>query len=399
MQAIILAGGFGTRLQTIVKNTPKPMAPIDNRPFLFYLLSYLKKCGFKEVILSVGYLKEQIKESFGNEFFGLNIKYAFENEPLGTGGAIINSLEYVKTNEPLFVLNGDTFLELDYKKLIAHHNKRKSDFTIALNQMNDCSRYGMVKIDKHDVIVEFEEKSPQKQKGLINGGIYVINPKIFSNYNLEKRFSFETDFLTKFTRELKINAYKNECYFIDIGIPEDYHRAQKEIPAIVKNKALFLDRDGVINIDYGYVHKKEDFHFINGIFELCQKAQNDGYLIIIVTNQSGIAKGYYTEEQFLELTKWMEDKFKQKDIFITKTYYCPYHTNARIAQYKKDSQDRKPNPGMLLKAIKEFNIDPRESILIGDKESDVLAAKNAQIKEKVYLKHNNINNQLESIQL
>lgn len=388
MQAIILAGGFGTRLQAVVKDKPKPMAPIAKRPFLFYLLSYLKKHHFSDIVLSVGYLKEQIEEYFGNNFLGLNIKYAIENEPLGTGGAIINSLKLIDESKPVVILNGDTFLEIDYQKLIANHQKNKANFTIALKEMNDCSRYGKVEINQNDIITDFKEKSNNQEQGFINSGIYVINPKIFDKYKnkLTKEFSFEAGFLAKFTKELEINAFKVTNYFIDIGIPEDYQRAQNGITKLTKNKALFLDRDGVINVDHGHVGKVEDFDFIDGIFELCQKAQNKGYLIIIVTNQAGIAKGYYTEEQFLKLTNWLENEFKKKGVHITKTYYCPYHIDAKIAKYKKDSPDRKPNPGMLLKAIDEFNIDPKKSILIGDKESDIEAGKRSGIKNNIYLK-------------
>ncbi len=120
-----------------------------------------------------------------------------------------------------------------------------------------------------------------------------------------------------------------------LAFPKDYQKAQSEIPKRAKNKALFLDRDGVVNIDHGHVGKIEDFDFMEGIFELCQKAQNAGYLIIIVTNQAGIAKGYYTEEQFVTLNNWMKNEFKKKGIYITKTYYCPYHIDAKIAKYKK----------------------------------------------------------------
>lgn len=383
MQAIILAGGFGTRLQQTVKNTPKPMAPIGNKPFLFYLLSYLKKHHFTDVVFSVYYLKEQIEQYFGNNFLGLNIQYAIENEPLGTGGAIINSLKYTNKDKPLAILNGDTFLEIDYQKLIKNHQDSKSNLTIALNKVDNCSRYGVVQTDKKNLITEFKEKSNNQEQGFINSGIYIINPKIFSNYDIKKKFSFETDFLVTFTKELKINSFKAKDYFIDIGIPEDYQKAQNEIPKRTKNKALFLDRDGVINVDHGHVGKIENFDFIDGIFDLCKKAQHKGYLIIIVTNQAGIAKGYYTEDEFLELTKWMENEFKKKGVLITKTYYCPYHIDAKIAKYKKDSEDRKPNPGMILKAIEKFNIDPKNSILIGDKESDIEAGKNAKLEHNI----------------
>ncbi|MES2677064.1 MAG: D-glycero-beta-D-manno-heptose 1,7-bisphosphate 7-phosphatase [Pseudomonadota bacterium] len=379
MQAIILAGGFGTRLQSIVKDVPKPMADINGLPFLSYLFTYLKNHNITDVVLSVGYLHQKIIDYFGNSYLGINIKYAIETEPLGTGGAILNSLKFIDQNQPVIILNGDTFLQIDYQKLSDFHEQKESDLTIVLRHLEDCSRYGSVTIDDKNSIVNFSEKNLTTKSGYINGGIYVINPKIFSNYNLPNKFSFEQDFLSKYLKATKPFGFIAEEYFIDIGIPEDYQKAQDQLPEIIKHKALFLDRDGVINIDHGYVGKKEDFHFIDGIFELCQKAQNAGYLIIIVTNQAGIAKGYYSEEQFLELTKWIEGEFLKHNIKITKTYYCPYHIEGVVEKYKQDSFDRKPNPGMLLKAIKEFNIDPVKSVMIGDKESDILAAERANI--------------------
>ena len=379
MQAIILAGGFGTRLQSVVKDIPKPMANIGELPFLAYLFTYLKNYNITDIVLSVGYLHKKITDYFGNSYIGINIKYAIEKEPLDTGGAIINSLQFIDQNQPVIVLNGDTFLQIDYQKLVSFYDKSNSDLTIVLRNVEDSSRYGSVEIDDKNLIVNFIEKNIQQKSGYINGGIYILNPKIFSNYNLAKKFSFEQDFLCEHTASIKPSGFVSKDYFIDIGIPEDYKKAANELPKIIKNKALFLDRDGVINVDYGHVGKIENFHFIDGIFELCQEAQSKGYLIVIVTNQAGIAKGKYTEEQFLELTKWMENEFLNYKIKIAKTYYCPYHEKAAIKQYKQDSFDRKPNPGMLLKAIKEFNIDPRKSIMIGDKESDIEAAEVAEI--------------------
>ncbi len=150
------------------------------------------------------------------------------------------------------------------------------------------------------------------------------------------------------------------------------------------NSALFLDRDGVINIDYGYVHKKNNFVFNEGIFELVSYANSKGYLVIIITNQAGIAKGIYSENDFHVLTKWMTKQFSLKNGKIEKTFYCPFHKNGIIQKYKKISKDRKPSPGMILKACKEFNIDPLKSLLVGDKESDIQAGISANISKSIF---------------
>jgi D-glycero-D-manno-heptose 1,7-bisphosphate phosphatase len=140
-----------------------------------------------------------------------------------------------------------------------------------------------------------------------------------------------------------------------------------------RDKALFLDRDGVINVERGYVHRPESFEFIPGIFELCRAAQSLGYLLIVVTNQAGIARGYYSEADFGALTDWMMDRFMEQNIEIARVYYCPYHPVFGVGEYQRDSPDRKPNPGMLLRAKSEWNLDMASSILIGDKASDMEA--------------------------
>ena len=141
------------------------------------------------------------------------------------------------------------------------------------------------------------------------------------------------------------------------------------------NKAIFLDRDGVVNVEKNYVYKIEDFEFIDGIFDLCRKYQEQGYLLFIITNQAGIARGYYTEEQFFSLTDWMVNKFREQEITITKVYFCPHHP-----EFTGECECRKPNPGMILQAAKEFDIDLSESVLIGDKESDMEAGERAGVE-------------------
>ena len=382
MQVIILAGGFGTRLQSVVKDVPKPLADIAGKPFLSYLLTHLKKHGATDIVLSVGYLQDKIIEYFSDSYLGMNISYAKENKPLGTGGAILNSLQYMDQEKPVVVVNGDTFLQINYEELLTFYKEQKSNLALVLRKMDDCSRYGRVIIGDDLVVNDFEEKNESTDSGLINGGIYVLNPKIFNDFELSDSFSFEVDFLMKELSSLSPKGFCVDEYFIDIGIPQDYQKSQLELPKLLNhgtNKALFLDRDGVINIDHGHVFEKEKFDFVDGIFDLCKEAQALGYLIIVVTNQAGIAKGFYSESQFLDLTKWVEEEFLKRDIKITKTFYCPYHVEAKIEKYKKDSFDRKPNPGMLLSAIEEFEIDPSQSIMIGDKETDIEAGKRSGI--------------------
>ncbi|MGI7657083.1 nucleotidyltransferase family protein [Campylobacter jejuni] len=214
MQAIILCGGLGTRLKSVIKDIPKPMAPINNKPFLEFIFEYLKKQGIKEIILAVSYKYEVIQEYFKDEFLGIKIKYSIEKEPLGTGGAIKEALKFIK-NEA-YVLNGDTFFEIDLSKLKLNESK----ICFALKQMNDFDRYGTVNVDEQCLVISFEEKVFKKQ-GLINGGIYLLKKDIFDKFDLEKKFSFE-EFLQENYIKLKARAEIFDDYFIDIGIPQDY---------------------------------------------------------------------------------------------------------------------------------------------------------------------------------
>ncbi|HEF3288296.1 TPA: nucleotidyltransferase family protein [Campylobacter jejuni] len=214
MQAIILCGGLGTRLKSVIKDIPKPMAPINDKPFLEFIFEHLKKQGIKEVILAVSYKYEVIQEYFKDEFLGIKIKYSIEKEPLGTGGAINEALKFIK-NEA-YVLNGDTFFDIDLSKLRLNESK----ICLALKQMNGFDRYGTVELDGKNYIKLFKEKEFKKQ-GLINGGIYLLNKDIFNDFDLQEKFSFE-EFLQENYEKLKAKAHIFDDYFIDIGVPEDY---------------------------------------------------------------------------------------------------------------------------------------------------------------------------------
>ncbi|EAC2042710.1 D-glycero-D-manno-heptose 1-phosphate guanosyltransferase [Campylobacter jejuni] len=221
MQAIVLAGGLGTRLKSVVQDLPKPMAPINGKPFLAFVLEYLKKQGITEVILSVSYKYELIQECFKDEFDGMKIRYNIEKELLGTGGAIKDALKFIQNQA--YVLNGDTIFDIDLKKIVLNDSK----ICIALKQMQNFDRYGTVNIDDQGIVTSFEEKV-FKKRGLINGGIYLLKKDIFDEFDLEKKFSFE-EFLQVNYKILKIQAQIFDDYFIDIGIPEDYRRFNNDI--------------------------------------------------------------------------------------------------------------------------------------------------------------------------
>jgi len=226
MEAIILAGGFGTRLQSVVSDVPKPMAMIQNKPFLEHILHYLKKIDITRVILSVGYKHEIIEDYFQHSFAGMTIDYVVEDEPLGTGGAILKAWSNLKQDH-FFVINGDTFFNVDLKYLLSKHISYQSVLTLSLKPMEKFDRYGSVIIDENFKVINFKEKE-FILKGNINGGIYVLNKNIFKSFKLPTKFSFE-EFMQENIEELNIYASIFNNYFIDIGIPEDYLKAQSEL--------------------------------------------------------------------------------------------------------------------------------------------------------------------------
>ena len=226
MQAVILAGGFGTRLRSVLADVPKPMAPIHGKPFLAYLLDYLKSQGVTEIVISVHYLREQIQDYFGQCYQEMPVQYVVEDEPLGTGGAIQKVFSTLKIAQPVFVLNGDTFLKLDYQEMFSQHQENQPLITMALRKIADCSRYGTVEVD-NNIVTEFKEQG-DNTAGLINAGVYVIHPDLFSSFSLPESFSFERDFLFPNASAIKPEAYVVDEYFIDIGVPADYQRAGRE---------------------------------------------------------------------------------------------------------------------------------------------------------------------------
>lgn len=404
MKVVVLAGGLGTRLRQVVKDLPKPMADINGTPFLELLLDNLLAYGSDEFILCVSYMREAIQTRFGDAFRGVPVRYSVEEEPLGTGGAVKRAFDLFGLDEAL-VVNGDTFVQADYRRF--WNEFAGEPLAVMLKAVDNADRYGRVEVCDGRV-ASFREKSDEGRPGLISAGAYRARAELFAG--MPQRFSLEKDLLEPRVARLRPRFFLADEYFIDIGVPESYARACRELPSLVrqnrtttvsslrecesllapapegKTPALFLDRDGVINVDKNYVHRVEDCEFVDGIFELCRKAKGMGYKLIVVTNQAGIAKGYFTERDYATFMNYVRGEFEKRGCPLDDAFYCPYHKDG-LGEYRKDSEDRKPRPGMILKAAARHGVDLRSSVLVGDKESDVEAGRRAGVGTLILLKN------------
>jgi len=376
-EAIILAGGFGTRLRDAIPDRPKCMAPVNGRPFLFYVINYLRSQGIEKFIFSLGYKHEIIEAYLNAEFPTLDFQCLIEKEPLGTGGAILASC-YKTSEQTVLVLNGDTIFKVDLEKAFANHVKHDSDCTLLLKPMDDFDRYGVVELNEDDSIKSFKEKKFYKN-GLINGGVYILNTEQFLAEELPGKFSFEKDYLEKYFATRRIYGSVQDEYFIDIGIPEDYFRVQQELKQppldlklIDKDWTLFLDRDGVINYEKkdDYIRNREEFKFYEGAKDALKIFGKKFGIIIVVSNQRGIGKGLMTEDDLAGIHQNMQQEIEDAGGRIDGIYYCTAVDAKAIY--------RKPNPGMAFSAKRDFpGIDLSKSIIAGNKPSDMLFGKNS----------------------
>ena len=227
MDAVVLAGGMGTRLRSVIQDIPKPMAPVGDQPFLSFILDELQAQGVRRVVLSTGYKHEVVEQHYGNRYKNLELIYSIEKTPLGTGGGIKKALEQVRTPHAV-VLNGDTMFKADLQQMKKFHLQNEADMTIALKKMENCQRYGTVET-KESRVVRFREKSEELAAGAINGGIYMLKTDLLKQKPLPEKFSFEKDFMEAYFQDLRMLGFESNAYFIDIGIPEDYARAQQEL--------------------------------------------------------------------------------------------------------------------------------------------------------------------------
>ena len=378
-EAIILAGGLGTRLRESVPDLPKCMAPVAGRPFLFHVINYLRSQGVEKFIFSLGYKHELIEDYLSTQFSTLSYQCVIEEEPLGTGGAILLACTKA-TEKNIVVTNGDTLFKIDLHKATMFHNHNNAECTLLLKPMNRFDRYGVVELDEEQLVNSFKEKQFY-ESGNINGGVYLLNKDKFLDEEFPAKFSFEKHYLEKFYPVRRIYGLIQDAYFIDIGIPEDYNRAQSELSrppldlsTIDKSWTLFIDRDGVINHEKkeDYILNWEEFRFYEGVEKAFQKLAGKFGKIIIVSNQRGVGKQLMTEHDLRTIHQNMQNAIEAAGGRIDKIYYCTSTDNKH--------PDRKPNPGMAFHAKNYFDsIDLSRSVIIGNKPSDMLFGKNAGI--------------------
>ena len=364
-EAIILAGGFGTRLSHVVSNVPKPMAPVYGKPFLSYVIDRLVDAGIERVVLATGYKHEVIEAWFGDSYRSAQIIYSHEDTPLFTGGAILQAARLLQSND-FIVLNGDTLFDIDFSELYDFHTAHKAHLSVALRQVEDTSRYGSVTCDDHRIIA-FSEKAESQGAGDINGGIYAINRSWLLAQDLPVKFSFEK---------------------------EDYYRAQREFGALFpQDEFLFLDRDGVLNkhLVGDYVRTWSMWEWMPGAVEALASLSKRYQRIFIVSNQQGVGKGLMTMDDLEHIHRHMLADIQAAGGRIDKVYTC-------TALEAEHSPNRKPEIGMALQAKADFpEVDFHRSVMVGDSLTDILFAQKTRMRAVYVTKNNPVPEQVRDI--
>lgn len=373
-EAIVLAGGFGTRLAHVVPDVCKPMAPVAGRPFLRFIMDQLAATGFDRVVVADGYRREQIEGFFGSAYRGMAIEYSPEDTPLFTGGAVKRALGTCQSDW-VFVLNGDTWLDADFAAMEAAAADAPDcvSAVIAVKRMHDFERYGTVDVDAAGALAAFHEKRPCEE-GLINAGVYLLRRDALDG--MPEKFSLESDYFERVVGDGALRAVECAGGFIDIGVPEDYELAQTMLAPLARSWRLAMfDRDGTINVDTGHLHEPEKLELIPSTVDIMRGYSEDpGYKVVVVTNQAGIAKGLYTEADMRNLHRCMEDELEKLGVHVDAWYFCPHHPD-----YTGPCVCRKPAPGMLLAAMRDFDANTDDCVMYGDMPSDELAASSIDV--------------------
>jgi len=394
-QAVILAGGEGTRLKEVSGDLPKPMVPVLGKPLLQYLIEQCVEYGISNIKLLVSYKKEVIENYFGDgSKYGASIQYLVEDIPRGTAGALIDALP--ELDEQFIVIYGDTFFDIDLGAFWAFHQKRAGDASIFIHPNDHPYDSDIVEIDPNLQVqqIHLYPHDNQWRQNLVNAAVYIMNKNALQGINLLSRKPdiAKELFPMMLESKKKLYGYISTEYIKDMGTPERLSKVEMEINSgkvmslkkHVPKAAIFLDRDGTINKEVGHLSNQEQFELIEGVDEAISKINKGGFLVVVVTNQPVIARGELKDSELKVIHNKMDTLLGQKGAYIDRLYYCPHHTDmgfkGEVKALKFDCDCRKPKIGMFIKAKKDLNIALEKSWVIGDSTRDILAAKNAGIK-------------------
>ena len=392
--AVILAGGKGTRLAEVRSDVPKPMMPVLGKPLLAYQIDLLKAHGFTTVWLIVNHMYEHIESYFSDgKDFGVDIKYYVEEKPLGTVGGV-KAIE-AQLKEPFLVLYGDVLMDMDLSRLVAFHHNKNADATLVVHPNDHTYDSDLLAVDNESRVTAFYAKPhPEglRYRNLVNAAAYVFDPVVLEHLESGVKADFGKDIFPTLHSKLNVFAYNTPEYLKDMGTPDRLEKVEEALKSgkvAARNlnnmqRCVFLDRDGVINIDTDLIDRPEDLELYPYAASSIRRLNKMGFLVVVVTNQSVIARGLCTMATLDEIHKKMETELGQDGAFVEAIYYCPHHPHSgyegEIKEFKVECSCRKPKPGMLLEAADRFNIDLTQSYLVGDSPRDIEAGANAGVE-------------------
>ncbi len=395
MKVVIMAGGKGTRISSVASDIPKPMIKINNVPVLEHEIECLRRQGYTDIIITVSHLGNIIMDYFGDgskispvtgKTFGVNIEYYFEEEPLGNAGALFKIKD--KLTEDFLLLNADAIFDVDFNRFVEYHKQKGGLATLFTHPNSHPYDSGLIIADENGLVSAWltkEDVRPEWYRNRVNAGLHVLSPKVLDVEITTPKVDLDRQLLKPLAGTGRMYAYDSPEYVKDMGTPDRYESVTKDfISGIVtgknlsnKQKAVFLDRDGTINKYVGFLRNIDEFELLDGVCEAVKEINKSGYLAIVVTNQPVIARGEVTYEELEKIHNKLETLLGMEGAYIDAIYFCPHHPHSgyegEIKELKIDCECRKPKPGMLLQAAKDFNIDLSESWMVGDGENDVQA--------------------------